>query len=264
MKNKWLIISLVVLGLAFIPNFAYAEEQTSPQTNTVAFSLSSTPTQINESQTVSFLSTIEIESFDALKDFTFKFSNQEGVSNLTAYVNGNICTSQVVGTITYGIYKCTSQLTGSLNPAVLNITLTNEGYPQSGKENVTINIIEGIFTIDSNYTFDVSNLTQTDLNNAVSTINSFTNTTGNNILANIFNRVWQTVGSLWSGRTGEEMLRDVEADTSNFTSGNFTVNCGNCSFNATDVWDVVYNSSRTNKTQGTLLIEDWKARFMGW
>ena len=260
MKNNWLILSLMVFGLVFIPNSAYAEEQTSPQTNSVAFSLSNTQTQLNVSDSVSFLSTIEIDSYEALKDFTFKFNTLRGASNISAYVNGNYCSSQLAGTITYGIYKCTTQLTSNLTSSTLNITITNEGYAPSLLPNVTINIIEGTFTIDSNYTFDVSNLTQADLDQAVSDINSFTNSTGNSILANIFNRVWQTISSLWSGRTGEEMLRDIENQTSNIQAGNFT--CNNCSTNATEVWDVIYNSSRTNKTQGTLLIDDWKARFM--
>lgn len=261
MKNKWLILSIMVIGLVFIPNSAYAEEQTSPQTNSVAFSLSNTQTQLNVSQSVSFLSTIEIDSYEALKDFTFKFNTLSGASNISAYVNGNYCSSQLVGTITYGIYKCTTQLTSNLTSTTLNITLTNEGYAPSLLPNVTLNIIEGIFTIDSNYTFDVSNLTQADLDQAVIDINAFTNTTGNNVLANIFNRVWQTVSALWGGRTGEEMLRDIENDTSNIVGGNFT--CNNCSTNATDVWNYILYPNhpiKGNITAGYELNQTYKWR----
>lgn len=255
------VLSLIVAGflvaLALPLQLAHAELEDINETRTVRFSMSEERQQINVSQSESFFKNINISNWQALHDFALKFTNAEGVSNLTVFVNGNKCGSNKVGTITEGIYVCTQELTANLSNTLVNITIKNEGQTDSGQPNITMNILEGLFTIDTTATLNISGLTAEqnatlyDTNSKVSLIQS------------VLNSLDTFLRNAWGSITAEDIVGNITAHDADMTTehGSLNTTCINCDTNATAVWEyIIYPAKSLNASEA--LRESWIARFM--
>lgn len=263
MKNSGILVFVgIFLAISIYLPPSHALTQNIDETKTLRFPMSIDRADIDSGNQQSFISTVSIDNWESLKAFSLEIINAKGVSNLTVLVDGTECNSMLVGTLTKGHYVCTSQLVSDLTSSSVNITVKNEGYGLSGLDNVTINILEGYFTVDSRSSIDV--VTYAEVNATVENSTAF-------ILSNVFSKVWQTVSSFWSGQTGEEFLAGMDENltahngtmTNQHDNLNMTFENSTFNINSTEVWDVVYDSARSNKTQGTLLIDNWKCRFCG-
>lgn len=247
MNNGNAAIVGILLVAAFLLPLTWAEPQTTKQTETVTYSLNDGRTYLTVGEGRSFYKNMNISSFDTLHDFTVDLNSKEGVSKINVTVQTLLCGTETVPVIGNAKYVCTTNLTSNLSATLLNITVKNIGYAASGNQTVTLEVIQGRFTVDRGTTFNFSTLTQGQLDALNTSINAHTTSRISQLYTDITTWITSNVGSLvW-----------------NYSPRNVTTTGGNVTINGTQVWDIIYNSTRTNKTQGTLLIDDWAARFFG-
>lgn len=154
---------MMAVCLAMLLPYAYALENIGATTE-LDLALSSDGNQVNESQSITFLNTISISNYQALKEFSPIIQAKEGVSFVNVTVNGNYCDTRKIVVINPTTFRCTANVTTNLSSSVLNVTITNIGYADSSYRDLTLTSVIGHFVIDSNAQINVTPFTFQELN----------------------------------------------------------------------------------------------------
>lgn len=251
-------IAMMAVCLAMLLPYAYALENIGATTE-LDLALSSDGNQVNETQSITFLNTISISNYQALKEFSPIIQAKEGVSFVNVTVNGNYCDTRKIVVINPTTFRCTANVTTNLSSSILNVTITNIGYADSSYRDLTLTSVIGHFVIDSNAQINVTPFTLADIN-----------TIAQNHEDSLFNRVQSWFSnhgvSYFLNRTtstGQTVEYELTHGGTLSNANNGTVNV---TFNSTqlasDVWNYK-NLTASNETTFTMLFESWKVRLFG-